>query len=150
MIAVDTNILVYADRAESPQHDSAVRALVALAEGDAPWGMPVFCVGEFVRVVSHPRVFRPPTPAPEALGQIRLLLSSPSARLLLPGRRYLALFEAALADSGASGNLICDAQIAALCREAGASALLSDDRDFARFRGLRTLRLSEFVAGSGV
>lgn len=143
MIAVDTNVLVYADRAELPQHDIALRRLTSLAEGDAAWGLPVFCIGEFVRVVSHPRLFSPPTPAVEAMAQIAALLASPSAHLLLPGPRYLRLLEQALSDSSASGNLVFDAQIAALCRESGASALLTEDRDFARFPDLRVLRLSD-------
>jgi toxin-antitoxin system PIN domain toxin len=136
LIAVDTNILVFADREDTPQHQRALAELRRLAEGDEAWGLPIFCIGEFVRVVSHPRVFDPPTPPAEALQSIDALLESPSARLLLPGERFLGLLSRLIADGGASGNLIFDAQIAAVCLEHGARTLLTEDRDFRRFTAL--------------
>ena len=66
MIAVDTNVLVYADREELPHHARALDVLRTLAEGPEAWALPVVCLGEFVRVVSHPRLFDPPTPPDEA------------------------------------------------------------------------------------
>ena len=60
MIAIDTNILVYADRSDLPRHKEAVAALRKLAEGDEAWALPVFCTAEFVRVVSHARIFDSP------------------------------------------------------------------------------------------
>jgi len=141
VIAVDTNVLVYAHRAELSQHELARRRLTSLAEGAARWAIPVFCLGEFVRVITHPRVFDPPfTPAEacEALGRV---LASPSLVILMPGERFWTLFEAAVREADAAGNLAFDAQIAALCREAGVSALLTEDRDFDRFPGLPTARL---------
>ena len=143
MIAVDTNILVHAGRREMSHHAAAVAALTELAEGNAAWALPVFCVGEYIRVVSHPRLFSPPTSTSSALAQVKSLLASPSARLLMPGPRYLPLLGPALAASGASGNLVFDAQIAALCLESGATTLLTEDRDFSRFPGLSTRRLGE-------
>jgi len=89
MIAVDTDILLYADREETPQHAQALGALRRLAEGSEAWALPIPCVGEFLRVVSHDRVFRPPTPVDEAVASIEGLLASPSSRLLVPGDRYL-------------------------------------------------------------
>jgi toxin-antitoxin system PIN domain toxin len=136
LIAIDTNILVYADREQMPLHQRALEALRDLAESPAAWALPIFCVGEFVRVVSHPRLFDPPTPAEKALESMDNLLLSPSVRLLHPGRRYWPLLKRAIAESGASGNLIFDAQIAALCLEHGATTLLTQDRDFTRFPGL--------------
>lgn len=133
MIAVDTNILVYADRSELPQHARALAALRELAEGRDAWALPVFCLGEFVRVVSHPRLFDPPTPASEAVAAVAALLESPSVRLLSPGRRYWELFAELVREGGVSGNLVFDAQIAAVCLEHGARTLLTEDRDFARF-----------------
>ena len=61
MIAIDTNILVYAHREELPLHRKARARLVGLAEGFEPWALPVFCLGEFLRVVTHPKVFDPPS-----------------------------------------------------------------------------------------
>lgn len=150
MIAVDTNILVYADRRESVLHEEALAALRSLAEGNEAWAIPVFCVGEFLRVISHPRVFDPPTPVSEALASLESLLSSPSVRLLAPGPRYLQLFWRALTDAAATGNLVFDAQITAVCLEHGARTLLTEDRDFTRFPGITSLSLSRFgkVKGS--
>ncbi len=142
MIAVDTNILVYADREEMPLHRPALQRLRGLAEGDSAWALPLFCLGEFVRVVSHPRLFDPPTPAGEAVAALDSLLASPSVRVLTPGDRYWSLFRATMASSGASGNVVFDAQIAAVCLEYGATTLLTEDRDFTRFPGINieTLR----------
>lgn len=66
MIAVGTNILVYAHREELPQHRNARTRLAELAEGNAPWAIPVFCLGEFLGVVTHPRLFDPPHTIAEA------------------------------------------------------------------------------------
>lgn len=144
MIAVDTNILIYADRAELPLHDVALTALKRLAEGAEAWAIPVFCIGEFLRVVSHPRVFDPPTPVAEAWSSINALLDSPSARLLTPGPAFVALLGQQLEQSGVSGNLVFDAQIAAVCLEHGVRTLLTEDRDFSRFRALQTQSLAAF------
>ena len=141
MIAVDTNILVYAHRPGVRQHAAARKALVGLAEGHASWGIPVFCLGEFVRVVTHPRLFDRPFSPDEASEAVERLLESPSLRLLLPGARFAALFTAAVREGGTCGNLVFDAMIAALCREAGVRALLTEDRDFARFADFPVRRL---------
>ncbi len=146
MIAVDTNILLYADREETPQHRAALRALRRLAEGHEAWAIPIQCVGEFLRVVSHDRVFQPPTPIGEALASIETLLASPAARLLLPGNRYLQILRDVIARSGVRGNLVFDAQIAAVCLEHGATTLLTEDRDFTRFQGLKPLSLAAVLA----
>lgn len=133
MIAVDTNILLYAHRAEVPKHARALARLVDLAEGDAPWALPVFVVGEFLRVITHPRVFDPPHSIDEAALAVERLLESPSVRLLSPGDRWSGLLADAMREGEARGNLVFDAQIVALCREHGVSTLLTEDRDFDRF-----------------
>jgi hypothetical protein len=141
VIAVDTNILVYAHREELPQHAVARDRVTALAEGDAPWAIPVLCLGEFVRVVTHPRLFDPPHSIDEACGALDRLLASPSVRILSPGDRFWLLLAEAVRDAAATGNLVFDAQVAAVCRESGVSTLLTEDRDFDRFSALRTVRL---------
>jgi uncharacterized protein len=143
VIAVDTNILIYAHRAESAQHLAALRKLTAIAEGQRPWGLPVFCLAEFVRVVTHLRVFDPPSNLSSALDFVTRLLESPSARLLLPTTAYPAVFAESCKAAGARGNLVFDAQIAALCREHGIDELLTVDRDFARFPALRIVGLND-------
>lgn len=143
MIAVDTNVLVYAHREEFPLHRAAARRLQQLAEGSALWGLPVFCVGEFVRVVTHPRVLVPPSRLEEALAALQGLIESPSLVVLAPGERFWRLLHEAIAQAQATGNLAFDAQIVALCREHGVRTLLTEDRDFARFSGLHTERLEQ-------
>lgn len=134
VIAVDTNILVYAHRQELSQHRAAREVVTALAEGDAPWGIPVFCLAGFVRVATHPRLFDPPYTADEACAAIERIVESPSLRIVNPGQRFMPLFLEAVREAHAVGNLVFDAQIVAVCREAGVSRFLTDDRDFARFR----------------
>jgi toxin-antitoxin system PIN domain toxin len=141
VIAVDTNILVYAHREELPQHAAALGRLTALAEGEVPWAIPVFCLGEFVRVVTHPRLFDPPHTIDEACAALGRVLESPSVRVLNPGDFFWPMLAEALRAADATGNLAFDAQIAALCREGGVSELLTEDRDFDRFPELRTARL---------
>ncbi|MBI5488282.1 MAG: PIN domain-containing protein [Deltaproteobacteria bacterium] len=141
MIAVDTNVLVYAHRPEVPQHAAARRRLRALAEGRAQWAIPVFCLAEFVRVVTHPRLFDRPHAPEEAAAAVERLMQSPSLRVLHPGARFVPLFAAAVRESAASGNLAYDAAIVALCREAGVRTLLTEDRDFARFDDFPVQRL---------
>lgn len=142
MIAVDTNVLVYAHREELPQHARALERLTELVEGAATWAIPVFCLGELLRVLTHPRLFDPPHTTDEACEAVARMLGSPSLRILTPGERYPELLLAAIREARASGNLVMDAQIVAVCREAGASRLLTEDRDFARFTGFRTEALS--------
>lgn len=141
MIAVDTNVLVYAHREELPPHRQARARLVELAEGAARWAIPVFCLGEFLRVVTHPRLFDPPFELGEACEALDRVLGSPSLVVLTPGDRFWSLLSRAAKDARAVGNLVFDAQIVALCREAGVRVLLTEDRDFDRFPGFSTLHL---------
>ena len=141
MIAVDTNILVFAHRTETPKHRRALEWLTCLTEGDIPWSLPVFCLGEFVRVVTHRRVFDPPSTLEQATRALEELCKSPSLRLLNPSSGYFRHLLSMLLDAEASGNMAFDAQIAAVCREHGVETLLTDDRDFTRFPYLNILTL---------
>ena len=82
MIAVDSNILVYAHRKDSPFYGSASVRLAELAEGTATWAIPWQCVHEFLAIVTHPRIYAPPTPLARALEQIEAWLESPTLTLL--------------------------------------------------------------------
>lgn len=137
MIAVDTNILVYAVRQESPQHRAAVKLLAELADGQRPWGLPWPCIYEFVRIVTHPRIFSAPIPLPNAVEIIEALLDSPSVVPLGDGLTHRGHFRAMVLGGAASGNRVHDAHIAALAVEHGVDELLTADRDFARFPTLR-------------
>jgi hypothetical protein len=137
LIAVDTNVLIYAHRRETERHAQALRKLSEIAEGDSPWGLPVFCIAEFVRVVTHLRVFTPPSDLRTALDFIDRLMESPSIRLLVPGQTYPSTFRSACETAKVRGNLAFDAQIVASCAEHGVHDLITADRDFARFSAIR-------------
>ena len=137
MIAVDTNVLIYAHRQETELHRPAADRLTTLAEGDAPWILPVFCITEFLRVVTHLRVFNPPSSSTEALDFVGGLLDAPTCTVAFPGSQFLSGLEAVIRESDARGNLIFDAQIAAICKSHGASTIVTNDRDFERFAFLR-------------
>lgn len=139
MQAVDTNVLVYAEIASSRYHREARGILERLAQGAAPWAIAWPCIYEFLRVVTHPRVYHPPVPLGVALADLRAITASPSLVLLSETSRHTVLMEDILKASGATGNLIHDAHITALCVEHGVSELITGDRDFARFQGLRIL-----------
>ena len=136
MIAIDTNILVYAHRSETDPLAAATTELVALAEGLAPWGLPIFCITEFMRVVTHRRVFNPPSTVSQAFDFLDDVLASPVCRVVRPGPEFLRFFAETVRRADARGNLMFDAQIAALCREHGIAAVLTNDRDFERFEHL--------------
>lgn len=137
MIALDTNVLIYAHRRESRRHRESLARVTRLAEGEVLWALPVFCIAEFIRVVTHLRVFNPPTDLETALGFVDRLLESPTVRLLLPGPEYPRLFRRVCEAAGVRGNLAFDAQIAAVCLERGVDEILTADRDFSRFEALR-------------
>jgi hypothetical protein len=137
VIALDTNILVYARREETPHHRHALQILTRLAEGEQPWALPWPCVYEFLRVVTHPRVFDPPTDLDVALSDLESLLESPSLVLLGEGPSHREHMRRAVKDGHAEGNLAHDAHIAALCIEHGVRELYTADRDFQRFSGLK-------------
>ena len=137
MIAVDTDVLIRAHRAETDLHAVAARDLTSLAEGTIEWGIPVFCIGEFVRIVTHRRVLNPPSTLPQALSFLEMVLASPTCRIVRPGPEFIGLLAETVSAASARGNLVFDAQIAALCREHGISTILTNDRDFRRFDHLR-------------
>ena len=137
MIAVDTNILVYAFNDEAPEFEPAVTALRRLAVGHAAWAVPVFVIGEFLRVVTNPRgPLTNPARARDAMHAVDALLASPSVRLLSPGRRFPPLHRALVTDTDPRGNEVFDAHIAAVCLEPGATTVLTNDTRFRLFPGI--------------
>lgn len=139
MRAVDTNILIYAETDFSALHERAAAVLTELGEGGLPWAIPWPCIYEFLRVVTHSRTHHPPIPPAIALSGLRSILASPTLVLLSETPRHADVMEMVVRQSGAAGNLIHDAHIAALCLEHGISELITGDRDFHRFPGLRIL-----------
>ena len=137
MIAVDTNILLYAHREDSPWHTEAYASIRQLAEGKAPWAIPWPCVHEFLAITTHPRLFNPPTPLSRALDQIDAWLKSPTLHLLGEEPRYWESIRPLLVAGRISGPLVHDARVAAICLQHGVSELWTADRDFGRFPALR-------------
>jgi toxin-antitoxin system PIN domain toxin len=138
VIAVDTNLLVYAHRKDSPWFEPARKALGGLVEGSATWAIPWPCIHEFLAITTHPKIYRPPTELPRALEQVSALLASPSLLLLREPTEYWQVLKRSLAAGQVIGAKVHDARIAALCLSHGVSELWSADRDFTRFPELKT------------
>ena len=140
MIAIDTNILVYSHREDSPWFEPARECVRSLAEGAEPWAIPWPCVYEFLAVVTHPRVFATPTPLGAALEQVSAWVESPTLTLLAEagdGRGHWSVLAEQLLVARVAGPVVHDARVAALCASHGITELWSADRDFGRFRGLK-------------
>jgi toxin-antitoxin system PIN domain toxin len=137
VIAVDTNLLVYAHREDSLWHEAAAARITELAEDRTPWAIPWPCLHEFVAIVTHPRIYVPPTPLAGAIDQIEAWLEAPGLVLLAETEGYWPELRAALEAGRIVGAQVHDARIAALCRLHGVRELWTADRDFSRFAGLR-------------
>lgn len=137
MIAVDTNILVHAHRRDSPFHTAARTAMTGLAEGQATWGIPWSCLHEFHGIVTHPRIYAPPSTAAQAVAQIDSWLESPTVQLLSENDLHWKELRDQLLKARVQGPLVHDARIAAICLSHGVHELWSADRDFSRFPKLR-------------
>jgi toxin-antitoxin system PIN domain toxin len=136
VIAVDTNILVYAHREDSPFHSAAFHCVAELASGPAIWAIPWPCLHEFLAIVTHTRIYTPPTPLARALDQVDAWHEAPTLTLLAESTMYWPALRALLTAGRVAGPRVHDARIAALCREHGVRELWSADRDFSRFAGL--------------
>jgi toxin-antitoxin system PIN domain toxin len=137
VIAVDTNVLVYAHRRESEWHTPARAAIRSLAEGGEAWSIPWPCLHEFLSTVTHPRIFRNPTSVSGALDQVDAWLESPALVTLQEEDGYWATVKALIAQARIEGPRVHDARIAALCLTHGVRELWTADRDFALFPALR-------------
>lgn len=138
MIAIDTNLLVYAHRADNPYHEAARAVITGVAEGPATWCIPWPCIHEFYSIVTHPRIYAPPSSPQQANAQIEIWCESPSLMLLSETDEYWRVLGRLLDTAKVQGPLVHDARIAALCKLHGVKTLWSADRDFSRFQGLAT------------
>lgn len=139
MIAVDTNLLVYAQREDSPHHVVAAAVLTELATGRAEWAVPWPCLHEFLAVVTHPRIYRPPTPVEVALQAMEALLGLPQLRVLPESHDHATILAELIRRSGVVGARVHDARVAAVCLGHGVQELWSADRDFSWFPQLRVV-----------
>lgn len=134
MIAIDTNLLVYAHLYASEHNEAAFRLLEGLSRGTRPWAIPWHCLVEFFRVVTDTRLWGSRASKPDAaLAQIHTWASSPSVRLLSENAETLAQLSALLHRTQLRGSAVHDARIAAVCLSHGVDELLSADRDYSRF-----------------
>ncbi|MCA0436638.1 MAG: PIN domain-containing protein [Actinobacteria bacterium] len=138
MIAVDTNVLVHAFRADSPHHQPAAAAVDEAVNSGRAIGVPWPCVHEFLAVVTNPRAFGTPSTPAEALAAMEQLLAQESVRPLGETPAHLSTLHALITRSGVVGPKVHDARIAAICLDHGVDELWTADRDFGSFPDLRT------------
>ncbi|MCL2346247.1 MAG: PIN domain-containing protein [Desulfobulbus sp.] len=137
MIALDTNLLVYAHRGENRFHTEAARLVRGLAEKKSPWAIPWPCLHEFYNIATHPRLYSPPSTTEEAIRQIETWLGSPTLHLLSETPAHWPTLRDLLTKARVQGGMVHDARIAALCLAHGVRELWSADRDFNRFPALK-------------
>lgn len=135
MVLPDVNILIYAHRAELPQHDAARTWLDGVIAGEAPYGLSELVLSGFLQIVTNPRALVKPTPIDTALETVRRWRAPRNCVLVAPGIRHWAIFSRLCRDAGANGNLVPDAYLAAMAIESGCE-WITTDRGFARFPGL--------------
>lgn len=136
MMLPDVNVLVYAYRADAPGHAGYRAWLEAAVSGDQAFGLAEIVVSGFLRVVTHPRIFSPPSPIDHALSFADELRQQPNCGRVAPGERHWSIFVRLCRQAGVRGNLVPDAYLAAMAIESGCE-WITTDRDYSRFPGLR-------------
>jgi uncharacterized protein len=138
MNAVDTNILLYAHKRQNPFHEAARRAINELVVRDAPWAIPWPCVHEFYATASNPRIFPEKNAASGAMEQIDIWFEAPNLQVIGETGEHWSTLSRLLLESKTLGGAVHDARIAAICIENGVKELWTADRDFAKFKGLKS------------
>lgn len=133
MIAVDTNILVYAHRRDSPWSRAAQACIRGLAEGRGAWAIPWPCIHEFLAIVTHRRVYDPPSTIEQATEQVDAWMASPTLALIGEADEHWQVLAGLLRRGRVEGPMVHDARVAAQCITAGVRTFLTADRDFSRF-----------------
>lgn len=136
MILLDVNVLVHAHRRDAPDHERYRKWLETMVGSEAAYGLSELVLAGFVRVVTHPAIFSPPTPLERALAEANGLREQPNCVLVSTGPRHWEIFTRLCREAGAKGSFVADAYLAALAIESG-SEWITTDRGFARFPGLR-------------
>jgi len=137
MIAIDANILVYAHRADSSWHTVASSAMRSTAESPGLWAIPWPCLHEFLAIVTHPRIYDPPSTLEQAIDQVDAWLESPGLEMICETGDHWPTLKAQISNGRVAGPMVHDARVAALCISHGVSEFWSADRDFGRFPDLR-------------
>ena len=133
MIAIDTNLLIFAHHGSAPNHQLALEVLQPVFEGAFAWALPWPCVHEFISVATHPGIYKPASTLSEALGFLDSVFASPQLHLLAESSGYFQKLREIALSARLKGPRIHDARIAALCLHHGVSELWSADRDFSAF-----------------
>lgn len=134
MFVVDTNVLIYAALPESSCYEICRRRIAEWRGQSMAWYLTWGIVYEFLRVSTHPRIFRKPFQAWQAWAYIESLLASPSLGLLIPTERHAPVAAEVIAQTlHLSGNILLDAQTAVLMKEHGIRRIYTRDTDFHRF-----------------
>ncbi len=134
MIAVDTNVLVYAHRREVSEHRVALERLQQLSGGADPWAIPWPCVYEFFGVVTSPRIWKQEASTPEqAWAQLNAWFAAPALRLIGETPGFASVLSGFVRRPRVRGPIVHDARVAAICVAHGVDTLLTRDRDFALF-----------------
>jgi toxin-antitoxin system PIN domain toxin len=136
VVLPDVNVLVYAHREDTVHHAACHRWLESVLNGDAAYGVSGIVLSGFVRVVTHPKVFTKPTGIADALAFAEQVREQPNCVPVDPGPHHWEIFRRLCTESGAKGNLVPDAYLAALAIESGCE-WVTTDRDYSRFSGLR-------------
>ncbi len=139
MIAVDTNVLVYAYRPDVPEHDAARAAVARLLDGGTAWAIPWTVAYEFLSVVTQPRIWRQPASPREAFGALVAWSEHGGAVLLAEAAGHREILSGLLDVAAVRGSRVFDARVAATCLEHGIRELWSVDRDFGRFGALKVV-----------
>jgi hypothetical protein len=139
MLLPDVNVLVYAHREDAPNHERFRDWLQAVVNGDEAYGISDLVCSGFLRVVTHPSVFNPPSAMADALAFVEQVRGQPNCAVIAPGTRHWQIFAGLCQASGVRGNLVPDAYLAALAIESG-SEWITTDGDYGRFAGLRWRR----------
>jgi toxin-antitoxin system PIN domain toxin len=139
MIAVDTNVLVYAHRREPREHGPAFELLREHAERSEPWAIPWPCVYEFFSIVTNPRIWKSTASTPdEAWTQLQAWFDAPAVRLIGETGGFATLLAGFARRPRVRGPVIHDARVAAICVAHAVEKLLTRDRDFSLFPELAT------------
>ena len=135
MFLPDMNVLVYTHRADAPDHAAYRQWLENEINSDQAFGMSEIVLSGFLRIVTHPRVFDPPSEISVALAFVNQIRQRPNCVLIGPSSRHWGIFTRLCTEAGVKGNLVPDAYLAALAIDSG-SEWITTDRDFSRFPGL--------------
>jgi hypothetical protein len=136
MVLIDVNVLVYAHRRDSLNHIPYRRWLEDCINSDQAYGMSELVLSAFLRIVTHPRIFKLPTRLEDALRFASQVRNPANCVVVTPGARHWEIFTRLCRAAGVKGNLVPDAYLAALAIESG-SEWITTDRDYSRFPGVR-------------